>query len=281
MTRRPWDPSEDTILCRHYGRISATEIAANLGRSRWSVLHHARKLGVRFGRRWTVEQDQVLREMHGTATAAEIGRRVGRSAKSVHQRAWTLGLAARHEHFNPDGKLANTIRGLHQRQYSDAEIAAAVKRDRRWISELRARLGLPPNGHSERFRRRVAKNTRRQCRAAGVKSLAEVRVLAFRRFAREHGWPEDLRPRAVQILDVLWQRGPMTRRQICEAIGMRWKGSRASLSSNDPEGSYLAHLVARGLVVQLGRCVKDRGRGKSTNLYSIAPGVRPERSERS
>jgi hypothetical protein len=62
----------------------------------------------------------------------------------------------------------------------------------------------------------------------------------------------------------------MTRPQIAEAVGMPWKGSRASLRSNDPEGSYLAHLIARGLVVDLGRLVKEGGQGRNRHLYSLA-----------
>lgn len=109
--------------------------------------------------------------------------------------------------------------------------------------------------------------------------MAEVRRLAFNQFAERHGWPSDLRPRAVQILDLLYQYGPKTRRQIVEATGMPWLGSRKSLHSNDPEGSYLAHLVARGLVVRSIKVVKGRGKGGSCDLYSIAPHVRRGRCQ--
>ena len=85
------------------------------------------------------------------------------------------------------------------------------------------------------------------------------------------GLPSDLRPRAVAILNALYDRGPMTRRELADVIGMPWKGSRKSLASNDPEGSYLAHLAARGLVraVKRGNRVTGRGRGHSTNVYMI------------
>jgi hypothetical protein len=71
------------------------------------------------------------------------------------------------------------------------------------------------------------------------------------------------------MLNAMWDNGPMTRRELADAIGMPWKGSRKSLVSNDPEGSYLAHLIARGLVVSLGRIKKGKGRGHSCQVYSL------------
>ena len=112
--------------------------------------------------------------------------------------------------------------------------------------------------------------------AAGLPNLAALRAAVFRDRARASGWPEDLRPRAVQILNALWDRGPMTRTEIALAIGLRinYGGPheiRKILKSNDAEGSYLAHLLARGLLVDLGRVgtVVGQGRGRSVHVYSL------------
>lgn len=229
------------------------------------------------GRAWTERELAILRESFRKETAKQVAKRIRRTERAVHQMYMKLGLSIKNKDSTP---LQEFIRAKHPLGWSDTDIANAwgdspdgYPVERKWIQELRNRLGLPSNRMSEHCRGKVAEKTKEQCRAAGVRSLAEVRVKAFREFAVRHGWPADLRPRAVQILDLLYQRGPHTRKQICEATGMPWHGSRKSLHSNDPEGSYLAHLIARGLVVSIRKAIKGRGKGKSCDLYSIAPGI--------
>jgi hypothetical protein len=115
------------------------------------------------------------------------------------------------------------------------------------------------------FQRRLARD--------GVASLVEIRWRNARAKLAPHGWPEDLRPREVQILDLLWQRGPQTRRQMCVALGLPWKGSRRSLKAHGG-GSYLGALMRRGLVICLGKCVRTaaavKRRGANVHLYTLA-----------
>lgn len=219
-------------------------------------------------RYWTPEEDAVLRERLGRETAASIAARLGRKARSVHNRTRQLGLAAPAPRLSAADRAE--VRRLHALGWCDTEIGAALGHERHSIGRARARMGLAANAASDHRRRQVAARTRRQLDDLGVRSLGELRSVAFRAYALEHGWPAGLRPRAVQILELLHRDGPKTRRQIAEALGMPWKGSRKSLVSNDPEGSYLAHLMARGLVVSLGRVVRGRGKGRSCHLYSLA-----------
>jgi hypothetical protein len=144
--------------------------------------------------------------------------------------------------------------------------------DRHTAAGHRRAAGLASNRLHPRQRARVAEKTREQCRAAGVRSLAEVRVLAFRVFAAGSGWPADLKPRHVHILDALEAMGPMTRPEIAAAVGMPWKGSRASLKCKYGRGSYLADLIAAGLVVSLGKIAGGPGKGKggAMQVYSLA-----------
>jgi len=230
------------------------------------------------GRFWTIEDLELLRRWYGKEPAAEVAARLGRSRRSVYIRAAIEGITRKIE----KGRVAKTralIARKHPLGWSDADIAAAAGCSREWISELRRSMGLPSNAHSARQRAKTSRAMQRLVRRLGLQSGADLRTEAFRQYAIESGWPEDLAPRAVAILNVLWQRGPMTRRELSDAIGMPWKGSRKSLTSNDPEGSYLATLQARGLVVRLGRCVRSgRGKGEHVNLYSIPLGVEPERN---
>lgn len=155
------------------------------------------------------------------------------------------------------------IREKHPLGWSDSAVAELAGVDRRWVCELRRQIGLPSNALSAWHRAKVGAKTRLQCQAAGVKSLAEVRRLAFKKYARENGWPEDLLPRQVQIMNAIYERGPLTKRRLCEVLGMPWKGSghKTTFYSNQPAdgGSYLAGLLRRGLLISLRKYVWGEG----------------------
>jgi hypothetical protein len=197
--------------------------------------------------------------------------RLGRSVVSLYQKARVLGLMTPGR-SRTDPRLDAKVKRFSERGLSDAEVAKEIGCERHAVSDARKRLGLPAQTYSEHRREMVRRKTREQCRAAGVRNLAEVRVLAWRRRAAVSGWPADLQPRAIQILDALSARGPMTRREVAAAIGMTWRGSRNSLKSRGQGGTHLAQLMARGLVVSFPRLVKmtGQGKGRSCNLYSLA-----------
>lgn len=225
-------------------------------------------------RKWTAAEVALLKCRYGTCPAEEIAAELRRPLHQVYNAANRHGLATRQRGLPEE--FDEILRVFHDYGWSDSEIAdfwclSGHIIDRRTICDHRKRLRLPSNAFSERRRRRVAEKTREQCRRAGVGSLAEVRRQAFQRFARARGWPDDLAPRCVQMLDAMYEQGPMTRRQLAAAIGMPWKGSRKSLVGNGPGGSYLATLMRRGLVVAQKRAVKQpgKGKGKSVNLYLI------------
>lgn len=276
-----WTADEDRLLrVLHAQGKSRDEMSAAIGRSESGVKTRLARLGLTKDRRFTDAEKQFVIDSNGTLTADQIATHLGRSRSSIHQVRDRLGLCDRQRDGRP---LQEFIREKHPLGWSDAEVAAAWNAanptesvSREWVTEVRRdKCGLPHNAYSTHRRQKVAEKTREQLAAAGVNSLAEVRRLAFDQFATRHGWPADLRPRAVQILDLLYQKGPHTREQIAEAIKMPWKGSRKSLCSNDPEGSYLAHLIARGLVVASKRAhkVHGQGSGKSCDVYAIAPHV--------
>jgi hypothetical protein len=230
---------------------------------------------------WTTEEDAYLRQHYNVLTGKQIALQLNRTKCSVYQRANGLGL--NEEKVKRPGIVAY-LEEKHALGWSDAEIAEAYTAEhpdtpihRKAVQERRHRLSLPSNAYSEHRRRRVAERTQQQLQAAGLTSIGDLRAVAFRKFQNRAGWPVnafgELRPRHVQILNFLYEQGPHTRRQIAEAIDMPWKGSRKSLASNDPEGSYLAHLQAKGLVVRLGRRVQMGGQGKNVSQYGIPPSV--------
>ncbi len=264
-----WSADEIAFLAANAGKMTYRQIAQKLGRS----LHAVKSTALRKGfvdrkRLYSAEEVDVVRKLYGSMPAADIAAKLGRTVSSVYQVADRLGVCTRQVPLLTPA-TERIIRDGHAKGWTDTTIGEQLGLDRRTLCDLRQRLGLPSNALSDWRRKRVAAKTREQLEAAGLDNLAQLRAKTFRERAREAGWPEDLRPRAVQILNALWDNGPMSRREIADAIGMPWKGSRKSLVSNDPEGSYLAHLMARGLVVSLGRVRKGKGKGHSTQLYTL------------
>ena len=236
------------------------------------------------GRPWTQRETGILRRWYGRRPAAAIGARIGRTRQAVSNRASSLGFAGKNRRFS--GADHRQIVRMVRAGTCNCCIARALGSHRQRIRDYRRQCGLPAVASLGTVRTCTSCRTRFLARLRSqftkwrVASLGELRAAAYRRFAAASGWPAYLRPRAIQVLDALWERGPQTRRQLASAIGMPWKGSRKSLVSDDPEGSYLANLQNRGLVVSLGRIVRGDGPGRSVNLYSIAPGVvRGERTE--
>jgi len=218
------------------------------------------------GRLWTADEIASLRA-HAGDPCVRVAQALSRSLKSICSMREICGITRRHAVM---GKPIDAfIRAKHALGWSDAEIASAWHCARETVGIHRRGMGLPHNAISHHRRQLVREKTIAQCQDWGVKNLGELRREAYRRQAVRAGWPADLRFRSVQILNALWDGGPMTRQQLAAKIGMPWKGSRPSLASNDPQGSYLAHLIARGLVVCLSRACKRTGQGKSVSLYSL------------
>lgn len=232
------------------------------------------------GKPWTKRELAIVRRNYHRVPARDLSARLNRSITSIRQAAFKVGRTRRK--VSTKG-LDDFVRTKHAAGWCDPHIASAwTKRfsrdrlplDRHTVAKARSRFGLGAQHHScPLCLERTRQTTKRQCREAGVKNMAEIRALAFRHYARRYGWPEDLRPRAVQILNALARKGPMTKNELAAAIGARWQNvpSRKVLVSNDPEGSYLAHLIRRGLVVTLGR---RYSRGYQWQMvYSLALGA--------
>ena len=208
-----------------------------------------------------------------------------RSPRSVYQKARELGL---NRTIPPVSREDDKrIRKLCGEGLCNKCIGKIMNRRRCTIRRRRRRLGLPDlAGKSMQPTCRscteaVRQKTQEQCRQAGVASLAEIRSLEYRKFAEENGWPSDLRPREVQILNVLASRGvPMTRLELAEAIGMRTdrigcNGTLALLTGNGPGGNYTATLLRRGMISVMKRASPGpAGKScyrRSRDLYFLGP----------
>lgn len=226
------------------------------------------------GKIWTAKEDIFLQKSYKRKRVSEIASRLGRSMSSVYQRSNKLGLNERRDHAEI-ARRKRRIRKLISQGLSDSEVATRLNMDRRALTEMRCRMGVSANGRSERYRKRVARRTKEQCRKAGVRNLAEIRKKRFEEFVTSLGW-SGVSVRAAQIAEALYRLGPMTRKQICLAVGMPWRGSRKSLSSNRvPGGSYMAELQRAGIVVRLDSAITHKGKGNHEDLYMIGLDVEP------
>lgn len=275
---RRWTRRETAYLRRHL-REPLAALAATLRRTEKAIKSRCKVLGLARTDRhvWSRQDLRALRRRYGREPAPQIAAELGISVQKVRAAAGRIGLTRTRPRMTR--RIEAAIRRGNAAGRSDVEIAGPLGMKRQTVGAWRRRLGLPHQAHSDRQRRRVAATTRRRVAEAGCGSLAELKAVVIAARGRRLGWPEDLRWRAVQVLETLWLLGPMTRRRLADEIGMPWKGQRQSLHSNDPEGSYLAHLMARGLVVHLGRCVPRDGRGRNVYLYSLPIGVAPARAD--
>lgn len=224
---------------------------------------------------FTPKEDKVIVSNWGKMVAAKIAKKLGRNVQSVYNRVHRLGIGEKHDK-KAIAKRKVKIAALHAKGYSGQEIADRVKLTRRTVQGHLARMGLEANGRNERYRKRVAKRTKQQCRDAGVKNLAEVKAMEVRKLAYALGWPDHLSLRGIQIVELLYVQGPMTRKQIAAAIGMRWKSSRKALSnSRVPGGSYMAELLQAGLLVRLENAITHKGKGNHEDVYMVGLEIEP------
>lgn len=195
----------------------------------------------RTGRLWTNADDQTLRRLHAAGASGEaMAAALHRTPQSIRWRAFELRL----RRFNP-GELESFIRRLH-RSKSDRAIAAAWRAagnaavSTRTVNRHRRALGLPAAKFSP---------TARQLAALSASSRLAALAAADAAAAARLGWPGRT-AREAMILDALFMRGPMTRRQICEAVGLKH-------SSNSAQ--HLTRLVRDHVVLKLPE--RHAGRG--------------------
>lgn len=226
-------------------------------------------------RSWTAAEDDYLRRRFADTACRVLALKLDRGVAGVYSRAHNLGLSKGFPRLDP--KLIAKIPKLHAKGLTDQAIADQIGIERRYVSRLRRdKFHLPVN--AEAVRDAARRGVQKQLKTLGLSSPTQLRTRAFRLYAAENGWPEDLRPREVQILNALATHGPMTRAQISARIGMRSRLSSPAngrlplyLTGNGPGGSYTASLLHRGFICYVHRSQKTgrRGHGRMAGLYML------------
>lgn len=272
---RTWLPEEDAILRNEWGKTRTSILARRLNRTPNAMKLRAIKLKLDAERQYTAAEKKRIRALYSTHTAYEVARIVlgDRShAKNIWKMAQRLGIK---KSYRIDERTIQRIAELRAQGLLDAAIARQLHLNRRTVCDIRAnRLKLSVDPIALRASRRQSVLT--QYRKLGIQSGGALRRHAHRKFAADNGWPEDLRPREVQILHLLVRHGPMTRLQIATGLGMRIdrigvEGRPVLLAGNGPGGSYTATLMRHGFIVAIRRFTRGRGRGRNRlpNLYML------------
>lgn len=276
--RRAWTALDDHFLVTEAAGRSAAWAAAWLDRDVRVVRKHAARLGVRLSNRrresgyahWSEAELAVVRDRYVRDGAAAIAADLGRTLSQVYQAAKRLGVRRKAPRGSVWAKIEAALPRLHAAGYGDPDVAAALGVDRRHVCEVRRPLGLPAIGWGRRARAKQAANQKRTLEKHGVSTLAEIRYRTHRRYAKAAGWPADLRPRSVTVLTALYERGPMTLRELAKLPGVAWANQRNPLASNDAEGSVTAHLVARGLILRFRKFERCPESGTLKDVYMPA-----------
>lgn len=267
---QPWTKRQEYWLRQWYPRYPVWVTARLCRRPYNCVRQKARKLGLRsrLRRPWTeADLAELRRRREAGETLSEIAGAMGRAASTVDKQMLRMG-CRRYTPVRTDAAWQAGVRRLAPTGICNKCLARELGGQRTTYRHWRRKLGLPSspgNNQCPRCVERTREAIRRQLERGGFSSLAELKHEALRLKAERMGWPGDLPWRCVQMLEALYAHGPQTRRELADRLGMPWKGVRKSLTANTPEGTYLGHLVNRGLVVRLGRRVVGRG-----YLYAVA-----------
>jgi biotin operon repressor len=94
-----WTREEDNVLHKNYRNLSNTKLAAQLGRTRSSVKHRLKKLGLYRIEQprpapipWTPQETALLRKIYTAHSNRQIAQRLGRTAAMVEKKLSSLGL---------------------------------------------------------------------------------------------------------------------------------------------------------------------------------------------
>lgn len=212
----------------------------------------------------TPQQRETIKAEYSTTTAQALAKKLKIDVQRVYNFVWHHGLKKRYRHTD---KRHQQLRRLHKQGLTDREIAEQLSITHDVAKSMRRRQGLALNRDVEG--RKKCYQTQKQ--RLGFQNLNELRARAYRQFALESGWPEDLGLRETAVLNLLAASGvPMSRQAIVLGLGYQ-KCDKRSLMTRKPGGSVLAYLARRGLVSRLPRAhtVRGRGRGHSGDLYCL------------
>jgi chromosome segregation and condensation protein ScpB len=264
MDQRPWNAAELRFCVENRGKLTCRQMADHLNRTpvqvrkalqRWRQRMRAKGVEVQnLACKWTAEEKRFVKENRLTMSVKRMARALG---KNYHQ---VKGFVARLRQERRPGarfrlkkrpvaewvaEYGDRVRSLHGKGYSDPDIAKQIPgMADSTVFEIRKRLGLPSNIHSERQRAKLSRWARENMQFRVANMLEAERL----------GWPGRSLGEA-RTLSALAESGPLTREELSARLGIKWGTGANSLSQR------VYRLQKEGLVTN--------GDGR----YRLAPGV--------
>lgn len=139
---RPFTSDEDEYIRAHYSSMSCRDIAVYLGRSKRSIDHRVRRLGVgkQVLRRWTEAEDEVIRSSVGR-TLRDVAAELGRRESEVSTRSRALGIPSwrKRNGYKPDNhgrtvaayqrKNGRSVRVMEHRSVMESTLGRSLTSD--------------------------------------------------------------------------------------------------------------------------------------------------------
>jgi len=243
--RRNYSPAEDDVIRSRWPDVDA--IAAQLGRTRLAVGARGKKLNLPWRRtpirRFSAAERQAVIDRYPTEGAKPLAREFGRTREDLVAFAQRIGVIF-HRRWSADED--RRLIALKRAAKSLPAIADELGRTLSAVSKRAELLGLTALHYDPEQRRRELVATRRPPR-----QTCEIRWAKARMAMGEHGWPPDLNPKELAILDSLWRNGPQSRRNLATSIGEPKTRNPHKLLMTHGGRSSMARLLARGLVACL------------------------------
>jgi len=267
MPRYVWTPEMIELLRQEYPTCDDTlNLASRLGVTYKAMRGKAKVLGVVRRPGYTQQDIDYIREHYGQQHVRQIAKKLKRTTGAVHRIASKHGFTIQ-PRTDPTAEVLDLIRNLNAKQWSDTRISREIGCERHFVSRHRKAMGLPCQAKNPESVRRAIDNQRK---TLGVRTGGELRQYAYRQFAIESGWPDTMRPRQVQILNILARSGvPMTKKELADEMVITPK----TFSNGNGRSSYMGELVRQGFVIRIrrGKQILGKGSGKSVDYYALGP----------
>jgi len=154
MKYRFWSDEELNTLRLEYSQTLVDIMAKKLGRNKYSVIHKARKLGLKHSRWWSHDEEKTLKKLYPIMSAKEVAQKLGRSIDSIHCHAQKLNLSNRWrkrsflrknkpeewKKWTPEEDAK--IRDLYPKGFRAQELADMLGRAKNAISQRAFKLGI-------------------------------------------------------------------------------------------------------------------------------------------
>lgn len=259
MSKR-FNEEENRIIRENWPNLR--HLARILGRTVNAIRRRATKLGLpsASGQRRRLFSDadrEMIRSRYRTEGAKPLAREMGRDRNCIVALAQRMGVVCIRRWTEAEDRR---LMQLLQAGKKHAEIVVQMGRSYSAIAKRAQEVGMA--------RRLFSPAARRQSLITIISPRplgSEARWARERIALGEHGWPPDMNPKEVRILESLRKCGPQSRRALALSIGEPATRDPRKFLMTHGGCSAMARVMARGLVARM-RINRDR---KVVYVYTL------------